>query len=120
MNPRNVHTPIPGFRAWIVLALPLLLAACATDWSRPGATPQQLEDDLASCRQLAEQAHPVVMRAIAAGENKQFETRCTNYGNQTNCTTRSSETGSAGEYDVNEKGRREAVAQCMTERGYRR
>ena len=55
---------------------------------------------------------------VANLEPRIDETRCTSYGNQTNCTTRSSDTGGSYQYDRNEKDRRQAIGQCMQLRGY--
>ena len=48
-----------GNPRWLWLALLVALSGCAHQWTRPGATPQQRYQALASCSEQAEQKFPV-------------------------------------------------------------
>lgn len=69
---------------------------------------------------MAAEEFPVELSSTDSSNRKDYETRCTNYGNQTNCTTRSTDTGSSYQHDRNEDKRRQAVSQCLESRGYSR
>ena len=96
----------------------LLAAACGKQWTKPGATAEEIQADVEACESFAAERFPVAMTSNNTSNRKEYETRCTNYGNQTNCTTRSDDTGGSYQYDRNEEERRQAVSQCMVSRGY--
>lgn len=103
----------------LVLVIPCLFAAaCAQQWTKPGATAGAVQADIEACETLAAEQYPVMMSSTDTSNRKEYETRCTNYGNQTNCTTRSSDTGGSYQHDRNEEERRQAVSQCMVSKGY--
>ena len=95
-----------------------VLAACGNQWARPGSTQEQAKADYAACEQSAAEEFPVEMSSSDAGNRKEYETRCTNYGNQTNCTTRSSDTGASYRHDRNQEERHQATIRCMESKGY--
>lgn len=94
------------------------LAACLTEWTKPGATAEQLAADVEACERLAAEQVPVALSSKDTSNRKEYETRCTSHGNQTNCTTRSNDTGGSYQYDRNEEERRQVVSRCMESRGY--
>lgn len=96
-----------------------LLTACSNQWTKPGASSEQVRADLETCEQLAAEDFPVVMSSSDSSNRKEYETRCTNYGNQTNCTTRSSDTGGSYQFDRNQDKRHQATIDCMASKGYR-
>lgn len=51
----------------LIMALSLMLSACATHWSRPGATQNDLASDQATCDYEAMKATAAVDNAVAAG-----------------------------------------------------
>ncbi len=96
------------------------MAACAGGWTKPGASQDQLNSDIAACEQLAAEQFPVSMSSTDSSNRKEYQTRCTNYGNQTNCTTRSTDVGGSYQHDLNQDERQRAMNQCMESRGYQR
>ena len=108
----------------IIRLIPVLLIACIfatgceTQWKKPGTSGEQVNADLAACERLAADQFPVEMSSSDTSNRKEYETRCTNYGNQTNCTTRSTDTGASYQYDRNEEKRHQAISECMEARGY--
>jgi hypothetical protein len=98
----------------------LLVAACGKPWTKPGATAEQVNADIKVCEQLAVEQYPVAMSSNDTSNRKEYETRCTSHGNQTNCNTRSRDTGGSYQYDRNEEKRRKAVSECLESRGYKR
>ena len=104
----------------VILFSCLLLAACGNQWTKPGATSGQVNTDFEECERLAMEEFPVEMNSSDSTNRKEYETRCTNYGNQTNCTTRSSDTGASYQHDRNQDERRQATIECMEARGYSR
>jgi hypothetical protein len=108
-----------NLRFALVLVIPCLLAtACGKQWTKPGATVEEIQADIEACELLAAEQFPVAMSSTDTSNRKEYETRCTNHGNQTNCTTRSSDTGGSYQHDRNEEERRQAASQCMVSRGY--
>lgn len=96
------------------------IAACQKQWTKPGVTAEQLNADVEVCEQQAAELYPVESSSNDTSNRKEYETRCTNYGNQTNCTTRSSDTGGSYKYDRNQEERRRAVGECLESKGYSR
>lgn len=107
----------------LILLLVLACActtACVKEWTKPGTTAEQLAADIEACEQLAAEQVPVAMSSKDSSNRKEYDTRCTSYGHQTNCTTRSSSTGGSYQYDRNEEDRRQVVSRCLESRGYSR
>jgi hypothetical protein len=102
----------------VALSFCLLVTACGKQWTRPGASSEQIAADVKACEQLAAEQFPVDMSSTDSSNRKEYETRCTNHGNQTNCTTRSSDVGASYQYDRNLEERGQAVTQCLEARGY--
>ena len=104
----------------VILIVCLFMAACQTQWTKPGATAAEINADIENCERLAAEQFPVMMASTDTSNRKEYETRCTSHGNQTNCTTRSSDTGGSYQHDRNQEQRRQATNQCLESRGYSR
>ena len=102
----------------VTLCFCLLVTACGKHWTKPGASSEQLAADIKACEQLAADQFPVDMSSTDSSNRKEYETRCTSHGNQTNCTTRSTDTGASYQHDRNLEERGQAVTQCLESRGY--
>lgn len=110
-----------NIRLILVFLIPCLFAAaCGKQWTKPGVTTDEVNADIEACEQLATKRFPVVMSSTDTSNRKEYITRCTSHGHQTNCTTRSSDTGGTYQYDQNQEDRRQAVSQCLESRGYSR
>jgi hypothetical protein len=107
-------------RIWVLALACLLVTACSAQWARPGATAESMAADLQACEGLALEQFPVDMTSTDDSNRKDYETRCTSYGHQTSCTTRSTDTGASNQTDRNLEKRRKAVDACMVARGYKR
>ena len=108
-------------RLFPVLAVScMILAACQGVWTKPGATTDLIDSDMEACEQSAIEQFPVEMSSADSSNRKEYQTLCTSYGNQTNCTTRSDDTGGSYQYDRNQEERQQAVNRCMESRGYQR
>jgi hypothetical protein len=104
----------------MVLIPCVCVTACGKQWTKPGATIEQVDADIKACEQLAAERFPMVMSSTDNSNRKEYETRCTSYGHQTSCTTRSNDTGGSYQYDQNQDKRRQAASQCLESKGYSR
>ena len=100
--------------------LALLLAACAPEWTRPGATAAEIESDMGQCRADAEAKAPVDIVGVepypaAAPPRSPF----TGFGGRIPTGVGSGYSGLAYE-DANRAAREEIYERCMTARGYAR
>lgn len=102
----------------VLLISCIFVTGCETQWKKTGTTVEQVNADIQACEQRAAEQFPVLLSSSDTSNRKEYVTRCTNYGNQTNCTTRSSDTGGSYQYDRNEEKRRQAISECMESRGY--
>lgn len=108
-------------RFFLALLIPcLVVAACGREWTKPGATTNQINSAIEACKQVAAEQFPVAMSSTDTSNQKEYETHCTSHGNQTNCTTRSSDIGGSYQYDRNQEERQRAISQCLESRGYKR
>jgi hypothetical protein len=113
------HTKMTMMRCVAPLAL-LLLAACAPEWTRPGATVAEVETDTAQCRADADAKAPVdivgVMPYPAAAP---LQSPFSGFGGAIPTGVGSGYSGLAYD-DANREAREEIYAACMTARGYSR
>ena len=98
----------------------LLLAACASEWTRPGATQAAIESDTAQCRADAEAKAPVDIVGVepypaAAPLQSPFS----GFGGSIPTGVGSGYSGLAYE-DANRQAREDIYESCMTARGYAR
>jgi hypothetical protein len=108
-------------RHFLILTISgLLVTACGPRWVKPDATTDQVRADIAACERVAEEQFPVEMSSTDTSNRKEYTTRCTNHGNQTNCSTRSSDSGGKYQHDRNKEKRQQAIGQCMRSSGYSR
>ena len=102
----------------VIISCPFL-AACGKQWTKPGATSEQVSADIEACEKWAAEEFPVAMSSPAAGNQQTFEVRYTNEGNEYKCPTRTGGGGSF-QFDQNKEAREQAIRQCLELRGYSR
>ena len=110
--------------AIVALAMAFIgLAGCAMEWTKPGATEQELNADQLSCEQEAARAYPVMHVPNSYNHpapSSRLETNCVEQSGLTNCNA----TGYGGapppaqRTDVNDYNRASAVKACLVSRGY--
>lgn len=105
-------------RRLAALALVPLLAACATQWSRPGAGPEQVATDLEACEAQALEAFPVLMTANAPDYRAQTSVSCSGTPGTENCRAKPGAYTQEAPKDVNRAARLRAVSDCMEAAGY--
>ncbi len=103
-----------------LLVLPLLLAACAERWERPGTTEAQAEAMAAQCRaQAAAMIPPHIISRIASPARVERERNCRREGDRERCTTTERFVPERWEQVDLNSGRRESVRTgCMAEKGF--
>lgn len=98
------------------LIFSLCAGSCATQWSRPDTTEQQLAQDLELCEESAEKEHPVSMSVSGPNYQSQNSVGCVGGGD---CRSKpGSQIGSPSQ-DLNKTARNKAIMACMESRGYR-
>ncbi|MFT4255361.1 MAG: hypothetical protein QM599_00095 [Pseudoxanthomonas sp.] len=109
----------------LMLAALLLLGGCAAlQWSRPGATETEFHQDRFACEKDALAMYPVPQAAPV--QNSGYNTQCTGYGNQMNCTSRPvaggySAQAALSQAQLNAQTQRNiAMETCMRTKGWRR
>ncbi|MBR0670189.1 hypothetical protein [Neoroseomonas soli] len=104
------------------LPLLLLLAGCAENWERPGATEAEAEAAQAECTAWAAQQVPpaLVWTQTAPGYWERPERRCFSRRGQTECVVRPAryQPPQYGWVDANTGPRRAARAACLQEGGW--
>jgi hypothetical protein len=107
-----------------LFCLPLLLAACESNWIKPGATAADLEADRGRCEAEAREAAPVTLR-MAPVASPATALNCGPggtlggagaVGSVGPCTTTSA--AGAQAVDANEPVRRRIVDQCLRRGGW--
>ncbi len=104
---------------WLVIAPVVLLAACATEWKKPGASPQDLAADTQSCVEMAQKAVPVRMMAVG-GYNAPSRHECEpkSADGPAVCRTVPGEMIPLTMVDQNQKPRDTAVDNCLKGKGW--
>lgn len=105
---------------YLGLVVPLLLAACAERWERPGATEAQADAMNAQCRAMAAATVPrYIVSRVAAPARVERERTCRREGDGERCTTRERYIPARWEQVDLNSGQREAVRTgCMAEKGF--
>ncbi|BBG31254.1 hypothetical protein [Zymobacter palmae] len=113
---------IGGVSRWMLIgSAALLMAGCAHQWTRPGATPQMRQQELGACSAQAEQKFPVRNEmAIYSGYTMEYgfcnEAMMACFpGDPIRIVVPQVESHVV---DVNEKSREHTVAQCMRAKGW--
>lgn len=104
----------------MLLILPLLLAACAERWERPGATEAEAEAMTAQCRaQAAATIPPRIVSRLAAPARMERERNCRREGDRERCTTTERWVPERWEQiDLNASRREDVRTGCMAEKGF--
>lgn len=100
------------------LAALALLTACATQWTRPGAAPDEVAADLAACEARALEAFPVLMTAKAPDYRSQSSISCSGTPGTEACRAKPGAYTQEAPKDVNKSARLRAVDECMEAAGY--
>ena len=114
-------------RAAAMLALSISFIACtgcAMEWTKPGATEQEINADKLSCEQEAQQKYPVTLTPTAHYRpplSSKLDPTCVPQSGFTSCDSMSSPgaPSSASHTDTNDYNRAAAVKACLTTRGYK-
>lgn len=98
-------------------------AGCASEWTRPGTSDQQLNADKLSCEQEALTLYPVTHDAPLAyrpAASSKLDPNCVQQTGFNNCDSAGNVgTPSAdGQNDVSSYNRAAAVKACLTSKGY--
>jgi hypothetical protein len=110
--------------AWVALSLAFLgSTGCAKEWTKPGASEQQLNADQLSCEQQAAKLYPVIhdptlsYRPAASGK---LDTSCVQQTGLSNCDAAGNAAGApaAPAADANDYDRSAAVKACLASKGY--
>lgn len=111
------------------LLLASLLAGCATNWTKPGATQDDLYRDRYACQQQAAAMYPPQPVQVMTSPGFQpppapARTDCTMYGNQMTCQSAGGVHAMAvppsyQTQDANADARWYAVRNCLLAKGYR-
>ena len=96
----------------------VLLAACATQWSRPDTPADQLAIDLEACEARALEQFPVQMTASAPDYRSQTSVGCTGTTGTESCRAKPGAYTQEAPKDVNKTARLRAVSACMEAAGY--
>ena len=102
--------------AFSLLFTPVLLAGCASDWTRPDTSREQMSRDLDACREWAMDEFPVVSSRTLPSYQSQSSVGCSGG----DCRARPGSTFSEPVRDLNREGREQAVIACMESRSYSR
>ena len=112
-------------RSTAVLALSIALSVCtgcAMEWTKPGATVQELNVDKLSCEQEAMKMYPVQSSPIPhyrPPPSSKLDTSCVQQSGFNNCDNSGAGAPSSGSpTDANDFNRASAVKACLTARGY--
>jgi hypothetical protein len=106
---------------WLVMVPVLALGACATEWKKPGASPQELNADSQACQRQAEVAVPVRMITIG-GYMTPAKNVCESQGvgSPPVCHKEPGEMVPPTLVDQNLRTRDAVVANCLKEKGWAR
>ena len=111
MNTRSVLT---------LLLFCSLIAACGPQWTKPGATSEQLNADFDECKHLATEIYPTELSSTETAERKGYQSDCPSAQHQISCIDKGSSVGGVYQYDQNKEARDEAISRCMEWKGYSR
>jgi hypothetical protein len=106
---------------WIVMVPALVLAACATEWKKPGASPQDLSTDTQACTQQAQGQLPA--RMITLGGYMTPNRRVCepkSAGAEPVCSVVPGEMVPPTLVDQNQRARDTAIFNCMRAQGWTR
>ena len=98
----------------IFLIASLTLAGCATNWTRPDTSAEQMAGDLDACQESAMDEYPVVSSRTAPSYQSQNSVGCSG----ADCRAKPGSTFTEPARDLNRDGREEAVVACMESKGY--
>lgn len=96
-----------------------LITACAKQWTKPGATPEQVNADIRLCEGLATERYPVELVSTDTSSREGYKGNCPSAEHQINCPS-SGEIGGLHQYDRNQEYRQQATSECMQSKGYSR
>ena len=106
------------FRLLVPVCAMLALTACATQWTRPYTSLEQIAIDLEACEARALEAYPVQMTANAPDYRAQTSISCSGTPGTENCRAKPGAYTQEAPKDVNKTARLRAVSDCMEEAGY--
>lgn len=105
---------------WIACCVVALTACAAPQWSRPGATAQDLEKDKEQCGGRALSTLPINMVMISTGWDSPPRRECTSSPSGPNCVNVPGIPAAPRLTDVNETPRAKLADACLKSLGWSR
>ncbi len=99
------------------IAAALLAGCAASEWSKPGGSPESLATETELCKGKALDAVPIKMQMISTGWEQPPRRECTG-GDKPVCTTTPGVPAAPRLLDVNEVARKKAVDACLRAIGW--
>lgn len=103
----------------VMICCAILLSGCAaSQWSRPGATPSDLEQDRSTCNTKALNTLPVNMVMMSTGWDTPPRRECSQTSNGQNCISVPGIPASPRPTDINEAARAKLTDACLKSLGW--
>jgi hypothetical protein len=105
-------------RALLTLGHVMLLAGCATGWSRPNTSEAEFNRDRLQCEQLGTSRYPVRIESFGTGRQGPLQSDCRSFGLHLSCSAAPAAVAPPTQHDVNESARANEISSCLRSKGY--
>ncbi|GAA0746747.1 hypothetical protein GCM10009107_14620 [Ideonella azotifigens] len=102
----------------LVFAGLILLTGCATQWVKPGASPETLAVDTGTCKAQAENTLPPKLVTVNGGWATPPRRECTGGAEKVSCTSIPGVPAAPRLVDENEQARQKATDVCLRNMGW--